>query len=98
MNSLTVVFVFFLAAMAATQLWLARRHIASVRKHRPAVPESFKDSISLDDHQKAADYTTAKTQLGMIETVFGALILLGWTLAGGLDALNRLVITWEFNM
>lgn len=97
MNSFTAIFVFFLAAMAATQLWLARRHITNVRKHRPTVPESFKNNISLDDHQKAADYTTAKTQLGMIETVFGTLILLGWTLAGGLEVLNRLIITLEYS-
>lgn len=97
MNSFTVVFVFFLAAMAATQLWLARRHITNVLKHRPAVPDSFKDSISLDDHQKAADYTTAKTQLGMIETGFGTMILLGWTLAGGLEILNQFVTSWEYS-
>lgn len=97
MSSFTVVFIFFLAAMAATQLWLARRHIANVQKFRPAVPESFKENISLEDHQKAADYTTAKTRLGMIETVFGALILLGWTLGGGLDALNNLIVPLEYN-
>ena len=97
MNSLTILFLFFLAAMIATQIWLARRHILNVQKFRPAVPDAFKDNISLADHQKAADYTTAKTRLGIIETLLGAVILLGWTLAGGLEALNTLVVSWELD-
>ena len=83
--------------MITTQIWLARRHILNVLKYRPAVPQAFKDNISLAEHQKAADYTAAKTRLGIIETLIGAAILLGWTLAGGLEALNTLVVSWEFD-
>ncbi len=97
MNSLTVLFLFFLVAMVATQIWLARRHILNVLKYRPTVPQAFEGNISLADHQKAADYTAAKTRLGIIETLLGAFILLGWTLGGGLEAMNTLVITWEFD-
>jgi len=97
MNSLTVLFLFFLVAMITTQIWLARRHILNVQKYRPAVPQAFKDNISLAEHQKAADYTAAKTRLGIFETLLGAIILLGWTLGGGLEAMNTLVITWEFD-
>lgn len=97
MNSLTVLFLFFLVAMVTTQIWLARRHILNVQKYRPAVPQAFEGNISLADHQKAADYTAAKTRLGIIETLLGAIILLGWTLAGGLEAMNTLVIAWEFD-
>lgn len=97
MNSLTVLFLFFLVAMVTTQIWLARRHILNVQKYRPAVPQAFEGNISLADHQKAADYTAAKTRLGIIETLLGAIILLGWTLAGGLEAMNTLVIALEFD-
>ncbi len=97
MNSLTVLFLFFLVAMVATQIWLARRHILNVLKYRPTVPQAFEGNISLADHQKAADYTAAKTRLGIIETLLGAFILLGWTLGGGLEAMNTLVIAWEFD-
>jgi len=97
MNSLTVLFLFFLVAMVATQIWLARRHILNVLKYRPTVPQAFEGNISLADHQKAADYTAAKTRLGIIETLLGTIILLGWTLAGGLEAMNTLVVAWEFD-
>jgi len=58
------------------------------------VPEPFGRAITLAAHQKAADYTIAKTRFGMLETSWSAALLLGWTLLGGLDMLNRLLIGW----
>jgi STE24 endopeptidase len=47
--------------------------------------------VSLDAHQRAADYTVAKTRFGLLTTAFGSALLLAWTLLGGLDALNEAV-------
>ena len=58
-------------------------------QHRDAVPAAFAHTISLAAHQKAADYTVAKARLGLIEMALGAAVLLGWTLLGGLSALNH---------
>jgi STE24 endopeptidase len=87
MHPFTLLFLAALALMVGTRLWLARRHAAHVVRHRDAVPAEFAEAITLASHQKAADYTVAKTRLGMIETVFGALVLLAFTLGGGLQAL-----------
>ena len=51
-------------------------------------PEPFGGTVDLAAHRKAADYTRAKLQLGQLQMVFAAVVLLGWTLFGGLDALN----------
>ena len=85
MHPFTLVFLAALAAMVGTRLWLARRQAAHVAAHRDRVPGEFAESISLGSHQKAADYTVARTRLGMIETVVGALLLLAFTLGGGLQ-------------
>jgi STE24 endopeptidase len=53
------------------------------------VPAPFDQHISLAAHQKAADYTVAKARFGLLELAFGAALLLGWTLLGGLDVLNQ---------
>jgi STE24 endopeptidase len=87
MHPFTLVFLAALAAMVGTRLWLARRQAAHVAAHRDRVPGEFAESITLSSHQKAADYTVARTRLGMIETVVGALLLLAFTLGGGLQAL-----------
>ncbi|MGH8621470.1 MAG: M48 family peptidase, partial [Burkholderiales bacterium] len=66
-NIFGAVFVAALALATATRLWLASRHVSHVRSHRGRVPDAFAAEISLDAHQKAADYTCAKTRLAMGE-------------------------------
>jgi STE24 endopeptidase len=75
----------------ATQLWLATRQMRHVSQHRSAVPPVFASTVSLQAHQKAADYTLAKGRFGLWSTAFSAALVLAWTLLGGLDALNTVV-------
>ena len=80
-----------LAAGTLLRWWLAARQLGSVAAHRDQVPEAFRESISLETHQIAADYTAAKTRSGVVETAVAALLLLAWTLGGGIDLLSA---TW----
>lgn len=89
-SPLTLLFVFALALSLALRLWLAARQHAHVRAHRQAVPAAFAGQVSLADHQKAADYTCAKTRLTQLDALWDSAILLGLTLGGGIDALARL--------
>ena len=72
------------------RLGLARRQAAHVAAHRAAVPGAFAATISLDAHQKAADYTVARVRLGMVDVLLSAALLLALTLGGGLQALHDL--------
>lgn len=83
----TLVFVFALAVSLATQLWLARRQIQHVAANRAQPPAHFASRITLAAHQKAADYTIARTRLSMLDTVLDGIVLLVLTLGGGLAAL-----------
>jgi len=93
-STLTLAFAAFLLAGLAVKFWLATRQIRHVAAHRGSVPPMFQSTVSLPAHQKAADYTVAKTRFGLLELAFGAAVLLGWTLLGGLDALNQRLLTW----
>ncbi len=88
-NALTWLFLAALGAATVTRLWLAARQIRHVSAHRNAVPASFSNSIPLAAHQKAADYTAAKTRLGMIDLVVGVVVLLAFTLGGLIQALSN---------
>lgn len=81
----TQVFLAALAAATTLQLWLSARQIRHIRTHRDAVPEAFADRITLAAHQRAADYSIARTRLGQIESLYEAALLLLWTLGGGLQ-------------
>ena len=65
------------------------RHVAA---HRDQVPAAFAGTVTLDAHRRGADYTLAKGRFGLLATAFGTLVLLGWTLLGGLDALNQALL------
>ena len=84
----TSLFAAALVASFATRAWLSTRQIRHVARHRGAVPAPFATAMPLAAHQKAADYTLARARLGQWQMAFGALVVLGWTLFGGLDALN----------
>ncbi len=84
----TVVFVTVLSLSLLLRVWLARRQIAHVSAHRDRVPEGFRDVISAEAHAKAADYTCANQRFGLIQLGFGTLVLIGWTVGGGLNLLN----------
>ncbi len=84
----SLIFGAVLLASVLVKLWLASRQARAVAAHRGSVPAQFAPSISLGAHQRAADYTLAKLRFGMLETALAAVVLLGWTLLGGLDWLN----------
>ncbi len=85
MNAFTLAFLAALALATATRIWLAVRHIRYVAAHRERVPAEFAESVPLPAHQKAADYTRARTRLGIVDALVSAAVLLAFTLGGGLE-------------
>lgn len=85
---LTLTFVSLLIATTIVRIWLARRHIIHVQANRDQVPVAFNENIALEAHQKAADYTTAKTKLVISEAIVQAFLLAVLTLGGGLQLID----------
>ena len=91
---LTFAFAVTLMAGMLLKFWLATRQMRHVAQHRVKVPAAFADRISLEAHQKAADYTVAQGRLGLLELAWGTALTLGWTLMGGLSWLNQTIAQW----
>jgi STE24 endopeptidase len=87
--ALTALFAAAIVVTFVLKAWLALRQMRHVAAHRGAVPAAFAEKVSLEAHQKAADYTLARGRVGLVSMAFGSAVLLGWTLLGGLDALNH---------
>lgn len=92
--ALTVAFAAMLVMGLLVRLWLISRQIRHVAQHRSQVPVAFAATIALSSHQKGADYTIAKLRLGLLDAALSALILIGWTLLGGLSLLNLTLSAW----
>jgi len=84
----TFIFLLFFGLTVAVRLWLKLRHIRFVATHRNAVPADFAERIALTAHQKAADYTVDRSKTAIVGTLIEAVLLLAFTLGGGLAALH----------
>jgi STE24 endopeptidase len=87
-SAFSILFVSFFILTLLLRFWLASRHMRHVLSNRAAVPAEFSSRIGLDAHQKAADYTAAKTRFGLVSLFFGSAVLIGFTLLGGLQWLS----------
>jgi STE24 endopeptidase len=88
MTTFTTIFLAALLLSVSVQLWLTSRHMKHVSSHRRQVPAEFAGKLSLEEHQKAADYTLANARYGSIDLLYSSALLLLWTLGGGLDWLD----------
>ncbi len=84
----TSIFVVALVLTTVGKLWLSSRQIAHVAAHRATVPARFAERVSPAAHEKAADYTIARTRLAMLGTALATAMLVALTLLGGLQAID----------
>lgn len=97
LHNFTLLFLVMLAISTSIRLYLSQRQINNVLKNRDSVPDSFADKISLQDHQKAADYTTSKVRFGRLPLFYEVALILIWTLGGGLQWLNQNLMALELS-
>ena len=83
----TQLFLFFLILTLIVRFWLAVRQLHTVKKFSDNVPKQFAGRITLPAHQKAAAYTIAKTRFSLVSLTVDTVVLLGFTLFGGLQYL-----------
>ncbi len=96
-SPLTVSLAFVAAVVLSflAKLWLSARQVRHVARHRDAVPPAFAGTVPLHAHQKAADYTMARSRVGTLHLAWDTALLVGWTLLGGIDLLNQWMLSWE---
>jgi len=97
LHNFTLLFLAMLIVSTLMRLYLSQRQINHIAKHRAKVPDSFADKISLEDHQKAADYTTAKVRFGRLPLAYEVALLLAWTLGGGLQWLDQNILAFDLS-
>jgi STE24 endopeptidase len=94
MQTFTLVFLAALALATAAKLWLGMRHVGHIQRYRDTVPAEFSSEIGLDAHRHAADYSCAKTRLGLVTTVLECALILVLTFGGGLQWMHEVTAGW----
>lgn len=87
-HQFTALFISALFTNGIIKFWLAYRQLEHVAARRNEVPPAFREKIDLAAHQKAADYTRALLHLSMLSVLFDTILLLAFTLGGGIQWLS----------
>ncbi|TNF00811.1 MAG: M48 family peptidase, partial [Deltaproteobacteria bacterium] len=93
----TKIFLLFLFSKALIEAWLDMKNRGHILAHSDEVPDKFKDQITLEDHQKAADYSIAKIKTSKFFKAIDLIVMLIWTLGGGLESLNMIVVKFSLS-
>lgn len=90
MNIVTQIFLATLLLKTMIEAYLDNRNRIHISKNRDEVPAQFAEKISLEEHQKAADYSVTKIKTARRFNILDLAILLGWTMMGGIEWLSNL--------
>jgi STE24 endopeptidase len=82
MPILSSAFITAAALLTGASIYLSVRQAAFVKAHREAVPVEFISTITLEEHQRAADYTLEREKFGRLETVAELALTLAWVIGG----------------
>ncbi len=83
MNIITLLFIISLFSYLSIELWLNHKNQQHILANRDQVPADFSAVVSLEEHQKAADYSLTKLALSRWVLFIDSLLLLGMTIGGG---------------
>jgi len=83
----SIIFAATIVFVVALKLLLALRQIRAVARGADRVPAGFAATITPAAHRRAAAYTIARQQLGIVQNLVGAALVLALTLFGGLQAM-----------
>lgn len=90
----TFIFLGFLLGKTLLELWLKARHIHYIHRFQHTVPTAFSHSITLAQHQRAAFYSIDKARTQMFIIVVEAMLLLLFTLGGGIEWMMQTSQQW----
>ncbi len=71
--------------LLAFRLWLRHLNLQHLQRHGHKVPAGFEEVIDPKLLAKTSDYTLANSRLGLIESLFGSLLLLVFLFGGLID-------------
>ena len=93
-NAFSTLFLVLLLVSSLFKIILAGRHISFIQSKRANVPDAFKENISLESHQKAADYTVSKVKLSFVALFVDILLILFLTFGGGIKVIDSFTLSF----
>ncbi len=89
-----VIFLVFIVVNHMTEVYLSRRQLQTLQKNYAKVPDEFAHSLSIEDHQKAVHYSTAKLYFSQFHLVWDAALMFFWFPFRGAEKLYVAIPDW----
>lgn len=73
-----VIFLSFIVVNHLAEIYLTRRQLEMYQKNAETPPQEFAEVISVADHQKAIQYSSAKLKMSVLHLIFDAALMFYW--------------------
>lgn len=91
MTNIQLIFPALVLLVLVLKLYLNARQANSIRLNFNDVPSNFKEFISINEHQKSANYSLAKLRLNNISNIINSIVLIIFTSGGLIQLLDSLI-------
>jgi STE24 endopeptidase len=96
-SNFTKLFLVALFTKSLIEGLLDKRNYQHIKLNRDQVPMQFINQITLEDHQKSADYAIAKINAAQIFHFINLAIFLLLTLGGGIELMTRFSLSFHYS-
>ena len=90
-TNFTVIFISLIAIKFLLETYLKIRNLKSIELNKSAIPERFVNVVTEDEYKKSIDYNIDRIRFQIFTALFGAVVLIIFTLGGLFNSLAEIV-------
>ena len=92
-TNFTVIFISLIGIKFLLETYLKIRNLKSIDNNKESVPARFKDVVTEEEYKKSILYNTDRIRFQIFTALFGAVVLITFTLGGLFNLLSEIVVS-----
>jgi STE24 endopeptidase len=92
-TNFTTIFISLVAVKFLLETYLKLRNLKSIELNKNAIPERFVSVVTKEEYRKSIDYNVDRIRFQIFTALFGAAVLIIFTLGGLFSFLSEVVVS-----
>ena len=92
-TNFTVIFISLIAIKFLLETYLKIRNLKSIELNKDTIPERFTSVVTEEEYKKSIDYNVDRIRFQIFTALFGAMVLIIFTLGGLFNFLSEVVVS-----
>ena len=92
-TNFTIIFLSLIAVKFLLETYLKLRNLKSIELNKNAIPERFVSVVTEEEYRKSIDYNVDRIRFQIFTALFGAVVLIIFTLGGLFNFLSEVVVS-----